>query len=316
MKHSTKFLIQNRPCFLCTLYLLLTFALWPALSLAAQSKLTIFTVSYPLQYFAERIAGEHANVIFPAPADSDPAYWMPDTKTIADFQQADLIFLNGAHYAKWVKKVSLPSSKLVDTSRKFKDQYIYSDAATTHSHGPEGAHTHESLAFTTWLDFSLAAQQAKAIEKALSRKRPQLKDTFLKNYTALEKDLLALDRKLKEMVSNKPNQPLIGSHPVYDYLAKGYALNLKSVHWEPDQPPSQQDWSELGALLKQHPAAVMLWEDEPLLETRAGLKELGVEVVVFRPMGNRPTDGDFLSGMSANIERLKAYSLGLGLDTP
>jgi len=306
LKHSTKFLIQNRPCFLCTLYLLLTFAFWPALSLAAQSKLTIFTVNYPLQYFAERIAGEHANVIFPAPADGNPAYWMPDTKTIADYQQADLILLNGAHYAKWVEKVSLPSSKLVDTARKFKDQYIYSDAATTHSHGPEGAHTHESLAFTTWLDFSLAAQQAKAIEKALSRKRPQLKDAFLKNYTALEKDLLALDRKLKEMVSNKPNQPLIGSHPVYDYLAKGYALNLKSVHWEPNEAPSFQQWQRLEKMLTDHPAKWILWEGEPLPEVVNKLKSIGVKSLVYDPCGNVPAKGDFLDVMLQNIKNMKA----------
>ena len=56
------------------------------------------------------------------------------------YQQADIILLNGAHYAKWVEKVSLPASKTVDTSRKLKDQYIYSTEATTHSHGSGGAH--------------------------------------------------------------------------------------------------------------------------------------------------------------------------------
>ena len=90
-------------------------------------KLTIYTVNYPLKYFAERIAGEHAKVVFPAPKDIDPAYWMPDRKIISDYQKADLILLNGAHYAKWTEKVSLPRSKMVDTSRKFKNRYIRTD---------------------------------------------------------------------------------------------------------------------------------------------------------------------------------------------
>ena len=239
------------------------FIFWPAGSHADPDKLKIFTVNYPLQYFAERIAGNHAAVVFPAPADVDPAYWMPDTGTIADYQKADLIFLNGAHYAKWVDKVSLPASKTIDTSRKFKDQYIYSTEATTHSHGSEGAHAHESLAFTLWLDLNLAVQQAKAIEKALIRKRPMLKDTFENNFMALEKDLMALDRELKEMAARIQNQPLVGSHPVYDYLAKGYALNLKSVHWEPDETPSFQQWQNLKRMLIEHPAKWMIWEANP-----------------------------------------------------
>ena len=66
----------------------------------AGEQLTACVVNYPLQYFAERIGGEHINVVFPAPADVDPAYWMPDTPTITAYQQADLILLNGARYAK------------------------------------------------------------------------------------------------------------------------------------------------------------------------------------------------------------------------
>ncbi len=306
MKQNNKTYFQNWSQLLHFLCLLFIFTFWPVGSHANQDKLKIFTVNYPLQYFAERIAGTHATVVFPAPGDVDPAYWMPDTGTIVDYQQADLILLNGAHYAKWVGKVSLPPSKMVDTSRKFKDQYIYSTEATTHSHGPEDAHAHESLAFTTWLDFSLAVQQAKAIEKALIRKRPKLKDTFQRNFMALEKDLLALDRDLKEIAAIKQNQPMVGSHPVYDYLAKGYALNLKSVHWETDEAPSFQQWQNLERMLIDHPAKWMVWEGEALPAVVEKLKEIGVSIFVYDPCGNVPEKGDFLSVMQNNVINLKA----------
>lgn len=32
------------------------------------------------------------------------------------------------------------------------------DETITHSHGQGGAHAHESIAFTTWTDFTLAAK--------------------------------------------------------------------------------------------------------------------------------------------------------------
>ncbi len=98
--------------------------------------------------------------MFPAPADVDPAYWNPDVGTISAYQQSDLIFLNGAGYAKWVDKVSLPGSKLVNTSKKFKDQYISTEDAVTHSHGPKSGHANENVAFTTWIDFELASRHA------------------------------------------------------------------------------------------------------------------------------------------------------------
>jgi len=257
----------------------------------AEEELTIYVVNYPLKYFAERIAGEHATVVFPAPPDVDPAYWMPDAKTISDYQRADLILLNGANYAKWVNKVSLPRFRMVNTSEAFKDRYIEAAEILTHSHGAEGKHAHEALAFTTWIDFSLAAEQAKAIAKALNRKKPSLEDIFQRNYQEFEKDLLKLDRDMKALVSKDPSKPFVVSHPVYDYLARGYGLNIKSVHWEPDED---------------HPAKWMIWEGEPIKESVEKLKAIGMQSVVFDPCGNTPDQGNFITMMQQNVENLKA----------
>jgi zinc transport system substrate-binding protein len=286
--------------------LFLAYSLLKPCSLDAdEAFISIYTVNYPLQYFAERIGGEYVEVVFPAPADIDPAYWMPDKKTISGFQEADIILLNGAHYAKWVEKVSLPRSKMVNTSRKFKDQYIFIEEAVTHSHGPKGEHAHEDAAFTIWLDFKLATRQAKTIEKTLSRKRPALKSTFEKNYASLERDLLALDREIKEIVSKNPTLTLIVSHPVYDYLTRRYELNIKSVHWKPDKKPSGAQWMELQNILKNHPAKWMIWEGEPFKESVEKLESIGMKSIVFDPCGNVPEQGNFLTVMRQNIENLK-----------
>ena len=39
--------------------------------------LVIYTVNYPLAFFAERIGGDLVEVVFPAPVDEDPAFWSP-----------------------------------------------------------------------------------------------------------------------------------------------------------------------------------------------------------------------------------------------
>jgi len=272
---------------------------------AAGGRLKVYVVNYPLQYFAERVGGERTEVVLPAPAEGDPAYWNPDADTVTAYQQADLIFLNGAGYAKWVKKVSLPRAKMVNTSKGLEDRFITSEEIATHTHGPGGRHAHESLAFTTWLDFELAARQARAITDAMSRKVPEGRESFEENYTALEKDLAGLDRRVRETVATDPSRPLVASHPVYQYLARRYGLNVRSVHWEPDEAPSLEQWSELRALLKKHPAKWMIWEGEPDPEVAAELEKIGVKSLVFDPSAGVPGEGDFLTVMERNIAGLE-----------
>ena len=272
----------------------------------AEEPLTVFVVNYPMQYFAERIGGEHVNVVFPAPADADPAYWMPDRPTIANFQQADLILLNGAGYAKWVNKVTLPRFRIINTSAGFKDRYIEADQVNTHSHGSEGDHAREALAFTTWIDFSLAVEHARAITAALNRKRPALRDIFEKNYALLEKDLMMLDGAIKRIVSKDRTRPLVVSHPVYEYFAKRYGLNIQSVHWEPNDTLTNTQIRELKSILKEHSAKWMIWEGATMKQSVESLKEIGVDSLVFNPCGNTPDQGDFLSVMRQNVENLKA----------
>ena len=271
----------------------------------ADEPLRIYTVNYPLQYFAQRIAGKHAEVIMPAPAGVDPAFWQPDIETILEYQRADLVLLNGAGYARWVKNVSLPPSRLVSTSAGFSDAFIEIEATTTHSHGPGGEHSHAGTAFTTWLDFTQAVGQARAIKNALVKRRPDQADVFEQNFNLLAQELRELDTDLR-LLLEKVDVPLLASHPVYQYLARAYRLDLHSVTWEPDEVPSAGEWVALQALLKEHPARVMLWEDGPNQETVVRLQTFGIDVVVFSPAGNRPEAGDFMSVMRENLQRLEA----------
>jgi zinc transport system substrate-binding protein len=276
-----------------------------AITAVADDRLRIYTVNYPLQYFAQRIAGEHAEVVFPAPHAIDPASWTPDVETVGDYQGADLILLNGANYAKWINKVSLPRRRLVNTSAGFAESYIDAGFGAEHSHGSGAAHAHAGVAFTTWLDLQQAVRQADSIRLAITRKRPQLKEDIDKNFAGLESDLLALDEELKSIISGNQNQALLASHPVYQYLARRYDLNLHSVMWEPDEYPDLSQWKELDNLARAHATKWMLWEGKPKAESVEQLKKTGIGSIVFDPCANVPAQGDFLSVMKKNLAELK-----------
>ena len=98
---------------------------------------------------------------------------------------------------------------------------------------------------------------------------------------------------------------IIVSHPVYDYFARRYGLNIVSVHWEPDEVPHDDQLRELKEILNQHPAKWMIWEGDPLPESVEKLKSMSVSSLVFDPCGNKPEQGDFITVMKQNIENLK-----------
>ena len=273
---------------------------------SAAEPLTVYTVNYPLQYFAQRIAGEHAEVVYPGPADQDPAFWTPDIETIQEYQQADLILLNGAGYAKWTRSVSLPRLRLVDTSKTFSDQLIETQSAGTHSHGPTGSHSHGGIAFTTWLDFKQAERQAAAVRAALVRRLPERDEEITSNYIKLQKELNNLDELLKKIAAKKETLPILASHPVYQYLARAYGLNLRAVTWEPDQEPGDEQWVALESILGDHPATLMIWEAQPGESTESRLLAKGIRSVVFDPCAMPPQQGDFLSVMHDNLQRLES----------
>jgi zinc transport system substrate-binding protein len=271
---------------------------------ADEGPLRVYTVNHPLAYFARRIGGDAVTVTFPAPPDVDPAFWSPDAETVAAYQRADLILLSGFGYAKWVGRASLPRAKQIDTASGLRERAIPLQDDVTHTHGPKGDHSHAGFAFTTWLDPLLAIEQARNIAQALEATRPGEAARFAAGFAALEADLLSLDAALTRVAEELGNTPLLFSHPVYSYLERRYALQGRSLHWEPDVAPDAADWRELEELLAQHPAQLMIWEGEPLPETTRELEARGLRSMVFSPPGNRPETGDFLSVMQENAAEL------------
>jgi zinc transport system substrate-binding protein len=272
----------------------------------AEKPLTIYTVNYPLAYFTERIGEEHVEVVLPVPPDMDPAFWEPDEEMVRKYQKADLIIVNGAGYAKWTRTVSLPMLRMVDTSRAYKEDLIHIETNVTHTHGPGGDHSHGGTAFTTWLDFSQAVMQAEAIYKVLVRKLSAQQEDLTNNFKKLQEDLLELDKQMIAIGDGTAQAPLFASHPIYQYLARRYNMNIRMMMWEPDEDPGEREWQHLQEVSKDHSAKWMIWEGEPLAPSVDKLQDLGISSTVFAPCMNKPEAGDFMDVMQANIENLQS----------
>lgn len=274
-----------------------------AVSAVAQDRPRVIAVNHALQVFADRLLGDSAEVVFPVPAEVDPSFWRPSISDISMIQSADMILLNGAGFATWVDRVSLPRSRLVNTTAAIKDRFIVTESIT-HSHGDGGEHSHEGLASYTWLDPVLATAQAEAIASAILARDLAPAEAVAERLTALKADLEALDAQAKTLLSVAQGVPLIASHPRYQYLARRYDLTMTSLEWDAGAAPTADELDSLKALVANTGAKVLLWEAEPPASAFDAVAELGLESVVFPPLARVPSSDAFFVSLKSSLTAL------------
>jgi zinc transport system substrate-binding protein len=267
------------------------------------TKPVIYTDFYPTQYFTQRIAGDIAEVICPVPPDEDAIFWKPDADTIARYQKADLIVLNGAGFAKWVTQTTLPDSRVIETANPFKPDWITFENAVVHKHGNEGEHSHEGLDGHTWIDPVNAKAQAEVIKDEVIRRWPEHKDAFESGFTTLAADLDQLDRGFRALDSGVP---ILTSHPAYNYISRRYGWKIHNLNLDPGQMPDDETFARIKEILSTFAAGYVLWESVPTPEIATRFQdELALTSKVFSPCELKDTD-DYLTVMRSNLATMQS----------
>ncbi|MEO1009091.1 MAG: metal ABC transporter substrate-binding protein [Planctomycetota bacterium] len=197
----------------------------------------VLATFYPTEYFATRIAGGLVEVGCPLPADADPIFWRPSGDAIARYQRAGLVVTNGAEFEKWVAGAPLPRSRVVESISVAALEQAggpITMETITHSHGPEGEHSHEGIDGHTWVDPTLAIAQVRAIEAAMAARWPEHAADFAANGEALVENLRALDAALTEATSLLEGATLLASHPAYNYLARTKGWDIHNLDLDPE----------------------------------------------------------------------------------
>lgn len=267
---------------------------------SAQERPRIVAVNYALQYFAEQLVGDAAEVVFPVPEGVDPSFWRPSIADISMIQSADLILLNGAGFATWIDRVSLPRSRLVNTTKGVEDQFIVTESIT-HSHGDGGEHSHEGLASYTWLDPMLAIAQAEAIAAAVSRRNLAPAADVETRLAALRADLEALDTEAASTLQGASDVAMIATHPRYQYFGRRYGLSISALEWEAGAMPTEAELSDLKALTEETGARVLIWEAAPPDVAIAAAQQFGLQSVTFAPLAQPNADASYAAAFAQAV---------------
>ena len=284
-------------------------ALLVAATASAEDRPRIVAVNYAIQSMAERLVGDAAEVVMPVPEGVDPSFWRPSIADISMIQSSDLILLNGAGFATWIDRVSLPRSKVVNTSAGFSLEYI-TTRSITHSHGDGGEHSHEGTASYVWLDPVLAAMQAEAIAAALTARSLAPEGEVESRLAALRADLESLDEEARAALSKAQNTRFIATHPRYHYLARAYGLSIDYLEWEAGAAPDADQLADLQARVADSGATVLIWEADPPQAALEATADLGLTNVTVAPLAQAAPKGAFLEAMAGSLAALAAAAGG------
>ena len=297
-----------KPISICSVLLLLLLSLPGCGGSTGSSTETkkphVIATSYPLASVTQMLAGPHITLDYPVPVEEEAALWKPTEEQVLALQQADLVLLNGAGHEPWTERVTLSPLNQAVTALGVREQWIRVKDAITHSHGPGGTHTHTGLAPQTWLDPLLFIEQVRVAALSLQKLLPEQAEAIATEQAKLESELQAILADWLTFAGKIKDKPLIASHPVYHYPARRYQWNLQNVHFEPTAAPTAAEWSEFDELLKTHPAKVMLWEAEPLPETRQQLQQRQIEILILDPLAAGNPETNVLEAMRNNLQPL------------
>lgn len=271
---------------------------------------SVATSFYPLEYVAERIVGEHAEVstlTSPGVEPHDLELTVRQTATVAD---ADLVaYVEGLQPAVDAAVEQHGPEHVVEVT-----EVVDLEPADPEAHEGEDEEEHEAHADVDgdlhfWLDPLRMAEVAAALEARMSEIDPDNAAAYAENLAALEQDLKALDQEYETGLADCRLDTVVVSHDAFGYLER-YGLNFEPIAGlSPDAEPSPAHLAELADLIRAEGVTTVFSEtlaSPEMAETLAA--ELDLQTAVLDPvegLTEETSEEDYLSLMRANLSALQ-----------
>ncbi|HSN43817.1 MAG TPA: metal ABC transporter substrate-binding protein [Propionibacteriaceae bacterium] len=274
---------------------------------AADGKLTIVTSFYPLQFVAERVAGEHARVANLTTPGAEPHDLELTPKQIASLSDADLVIYQNGFQAAVDAGVSQASPKtLLDVTTVVP----LVDTGAHEGHEEDGADTHaDELDPHLWLDPTNMKAIADEVALQLSALDPTNAADYEQGAADLVAELTSLDTDFRTGLAKCERSEFITSHAAFGYLAKAYGLEQIGISGlSPDAEPSPARIAEIQTIATDLGVTTIFFETLVSPDTATSIaSDLGLTTDVLDPIeGITPESkgDDYIEVMRANLAAL------------
>ena len=253
---------------------------------------------YPLQYVAERVVDDHAEVTSLTAPGVEPHDVELSPRQTAEVSSASVVL----H-----EKGLQPAVDQVITNDRpdhVVDAADVVDLRKSDEDGNEGLDPH------FWLDPTLLGKAADAFTEAMIKAEPDHATDFKANNARLQDDLDQLDADLRTGLGKCTTRTVVVSHEAFGYLGERYDLDVHAIAGlSPDAEPSARRLGELSDLIREDDTTTVFTErlaSPKLADTLAS--DLDVETAVLDPiegLNDKDADDDYLSLMRENLAALQ-----------
>ncbi len=300
-----------------------------------EHKLTIYTTVYPLTYFTERIGGNLVQVKSIYPTGSNEHTFDPTQKDMMNLADADLFFFIGMGLEGFVdnakKTLANEQVKFIATSNSVSDEELVQEQAHEEEGTDEDAHEdedehakneaevnhedhdHGDIDPHLWISPTISIKLAQSIQDSLIEQDPANKETYTKNFEALQTELEGLNSKFQEMANNVPNKTFFVSHAAFGYLAGAYGFEQIAIAGLNSQDePSQKELTEIVELAKEKEIKTILFEQNVSSNLAKVIQsEVGAEPGILHNLSvlteaDIQNEETYFTLMEKNLETLKA----------
>jgi zinc transport system substrate-binding protein len=301
--------------------------LWASPALA-QRHVAIASI-FPVTDFAQRIGGEHWEVLTLIPAGASAHTYEPTPEQVRQLSQARVFFRIGLGLEFWLEKLvqaaQNPSLSIIDLSEGMETLPTPSAELQPQSreHSPPGhtsrspqpakessrhVHRHEALDAHYWLDPVRMQQVVGHMAQVFGDLDPEHARYYHERAERVRLDLEDLHQEILQHTQGLPHRRFIAMHAAWTYFAPRYHLEQVAVIEPfPGREPSPRYLAELAKLMqKEGVNAVVI---EPQLSTTAAqalARERGAKVGMLDPIGGQGVPGrdSYTALMRYNVAEL------------
>lgn len=253
--------------------------------------LTIIASTEVLAALTTELAGDSAQVIC---LETTLTRQQLSGQQISQLQTASLIIVNGAGLESWLQTVSLPKSRLLDTTQSVRSGLLQADGNVSHQHGPNGPQDPASLVHSTWMSPTILQSQCTAIQQRLQKLSID-PETLNERSQKIRAEISTLTARIQKLRKRKLSVLTTTSELGWLTHELGWTQRVVGVDYEEIEEALKQE----RALMPSKQAKLILATEE----TNAASNHL-IPVTIDLCM---ETDGnDLLSRLSANLDRLDA----------
>ncbi|WP_030485470.1 metal ABC transporter substrate-binding protein [Nocardioides aequoreus] len=299
----------------------------------AGGDLRVVASFYPLQYVAQQVAGERADVASLTQPGGEPHDLELAPRQTAEIAEADLLVYESGFQPAVDDSVeqnatgeTLDATEVVDL-RPLEDdhaedehtedehtgeEHAHEDEHAEEEHADEGHaeddHDHGDVDPHFWQDPARMADLGDAVAERLADVDPDHADEYAANAADLRAELEELDAAYAETLASCERDTVVVSHDAFGYLDK-YGLELEAINGlSPGAEPTPSDLARLQDLIEDEGITTVF--SERLVSARLAeslASDAGVETAVLDPiegLSDETADEDYVSLMRANLEAL------------